>query len=100
MFQLESLSQSELASRLTLNCIPDYVEVHKLSTTPITIIDVFDEYALSSNVRDEMSKCYPHAKLAHLKTGGNFPYLSRADEVNIFLQVSFQTQSVHKLVDE
>lgn len=50
-------------------------------------MDVFDESALSSAVRDELYKCYPHAKLAHLKTGGNFPYLSRSAEVNLHLQV-------------
>lgn len=34
-----------------------------------------------------MYKCYPEAKRAHLKSGGNFPYLSRADEVNTHLEV-------------
>jgi len=55
--------------------------------TPVTIIDVFDEYALSSPVREELYKCYPGARLAHLKSGGNFPYLSRSDQVNVYLQV-------------
>nr|CAH7732707.1 unnamed protein product [Callosobruchus chinensis] len=85
--RLESLSQTELASRLTLNCLKGYVEAHKLSNVPITIIDVFDECALSSSVREELYKCYPHAKLAHLKSGGNFPYLSRSGEVNLHLQI-------------
>ncbi|GLV40383.1 hypothetical protein CBL_04183 [Carabus blaptoides fortunei] len=85
--RLESLNQSELASRLTLNCVSGYVEAHKLSELPVTIIDVFDEYALSNTVREEVYKCYPRAKLAHLKTGGNFPYLSRSAEVNLHLQI-------------
>jgi len=55
---------------------------------PVTIIDVFDEYALSNAVREGMYKCYPNAKLAHLKSGGNFPYLSRSAEVNLHLQVT------------
>lgn len=67
------------------------MEAHKLAELPITIIDVFDEYALSSDTREELYKCYPHAKLAHLKTGGNFPYLSRSGEVNLHLQVSTHT---------
>jgi maspardin len=86
--QLESLSQKQLASRLTLNCVGCYVEPHKLSGLSMTILDVFDDYALSNAVREEMYKCYPSAKLAHLKSGGNFPYLSRSDEVNLHLQVS------------
>lgn len=86
-FQLESLTQPELASRLTMNCVNCYVQPQKICHLPITIIDVFDEYALSNSVREEVYKCYPNAKLAHLKSGGNFPYLSRAAEVNLHLQV-------------
>lgn len=85
--QVESIPQTVLASRLTLNCLRGYVEAHKLSEISITIIDVFDECALSTDSREEVYKCYPHAKLAHLKSGGNFPYLSRAGEVNLHLQV-------------
>lgn len=36
-----------------------------------------------------MYKCYPDSKRAHLKSGGNFPYLSRSSEVNLMIQVSF-----------
>lgn len=85
---MDSLSQQDLASRLTMNCINCYVEPQKLSYIDIvTIIDVFDEYALTGPVREEIYKCYPEAKLAHLKSGGNFPYLSRSDEINLHLQV-------------
>lgn len=38
--QLESLGRSELASRLTLNCLDSYVEPQKLHGIPTTIIDV------------------------------------------------------------
>nr|XP_023020099.1 maspardin-like [Leptinotarsa decemlineata] len=86
-FQLESIPQTDLASRLTLNCHRGYVQAHKLVALPVTIIDVFDECALSGNVREELCKCYPNAKLAHLKSGGNFPYLSRYGEVNLHLQI-------------
>lgn len=85
--RLDSLSQQELASRLTLNCMNCYVEPQKLRELDITIMDVFDDCALSGMVRDEMYKCYPEARRAHLKSGGNFPYLSRAADVNLFLQI-------------
>lgn len=41
-----------------------------------------------------MYKLYPNARRAHLKTGGNFPYLCRSAEVNLYIQVSacIQTQ--------
>lgn len=53
----------------------------------VTLMDVFDDYALGSPVKDNIYKEYPDAKLAQLKSGGNFPYLSRSDEVNLHLQV-------------
>lgn len=86
--RLESIKQKELASRLTLNSLDGYVEPQMLNNVPLTIIDVFDNCALSTKVRDELTKLYPHAKGAHLKSGGNFPYLSRPDEVNMYLKVS------------
>ncbi|KAI9560687.1 hypothetical protein GHT06_011637 [Daphnia sinensis] len=85
--RLESLSQAELASRLTLNCGSSYVHVDKLQQYCITIIDVFDDCAIASPVSEDMYRSYPHASMAHLKNGGNFPYLSRCDEVNLHLQV-------------
>ncbi|XP_061720856.1 maspardin-like [Cydia pomonella] len=85
--RLESLNQSELASRLTLNCTPGYMQPHLLSSLPVTVMDVWDECALSPQVREDLYKSYPQAKLAHLKSGGNFPYLSRSDEVNLHLLI-------------
>uniref|UniRef100_A0A8C3VXI4 Maspardin n=1 Tax=Catagonus wagneri TaxID=51154 RepID=A0A8C3VXI4_9CETA len=38
--RLESLGQSELASRLTLNCQNSYVEPHKIRDIPVTIMDI------------------------------------------------------------
>lgn len=85
---MDSLSQQDLASRLTMNCTNSSVNKSDVEhVCVVTIIDVFDEYALSSPVREDVYKCYPDAKLAHLKTGGNFPYLSRSEEVNLYLQV-------------
>lgn len=40
LFQLDGLSQSELASRLTLNCMNCYVEPQKLQGVDVTIMDV------------------------------------------------------------
>jgi maspardin len=84
---LDTLSQSELASRLTLNCCDGYVVPHKLQSLPVMIIDVNDRSALSEPVKEEVYKCYPDARRAQLKSGGNFPFLSRSDEVNLFLQI-------------
>jgi len=85
--KLDSLGQQELAARLTLNCNSSYVDPAKTRHLDVTLIDVFDECALSQGVKEAMYKLYPDAKLAHIKSGGNFPYLSRSAEVNVHLQV-------------
>lgn len=85
--RMDSLSRGQLASRLTLNCLDSYVEPQKLKDVYITVMDVFDESALSQLVKEELYKCYPDAKRAHLKDGGNFPYLSRSTEVDLHLQI-------------
>ncbi|XP_023568416.1 maspardin [Octodon degus] len=85
--RLESLGQSELASRLTLNCQNSYVEPHKIRDIPVTIMDVFDQSALSTEAKEEMYKLYPNAQRAHLKSGSNFPYLCRSAEVNLYVQI-------------
>lgn len=90
--KMEGLGQETLASRLTLNCINNYVEPQRIHNQqiPVTIIDVFDEAALSMTVSEEMEKCFPEARFAHLKSGGNFPFLSRAAEVNVLIRIHLQ----------
>ena len=85
--KLDSLGQTDLASRLTLNCTPSFVQPHLVNDLPVTVLDVWDDCALSQQVKDDVYKCYPQAKLAHLKTGGNFPFLSRTDEVTMHITI-------------
>lgn len=61
-------------------------------------MDVFDEYALCTPVREEIYQLYPYAKLAQLKSGGNFPYLSRSEEVNLHIKVGVTNEKVHTLL--
>ena len=53
----------------------------------MNVVQVFDQSALSLEAKEEMYKLYPNARRAHLKTGGNFPYLCRSAEVNLYIQV-------------
>jgi len=46
-----------------------------------------DEVAVSQKVRDQVYKFYPEAKIALLKNGGNFCYLSRSDEINMHIKI-------------
>lgn len=57
-------------------------------------MDVFDDSALSSQARDDIYRNYTDAKLAHLKSGGNFPYLSRSDDVSMHILVTFLINNI------
>jgi len=87
--QLETVSQEDMASRLSLNCTvgPLSAVDLPLDDNHITIIDSIDDVALPEKLREEVYKVYPNARQAQLKTGGNFPYLSRPAEVNLHLEV-------------
>ena len=49
-------------------------------------------------VKDNLFKSYPDAKMAHLKDGGNFPFLSRNEEVNMHLMVNLLTTLISKTI--
>ena len=85
--QISQLSQSELASRLTLSSTGCRVEADKLRHLPVTLLQALDATALTEQARSEAERCYPQARIAHLKTGGNFPFLTRPDETDMFIQV-------------
>ena len=53
---------------------------------PHVLFKVFDQSALSTEAKDETSKRYPNARRAHLRTGGNFPYLCGSGELNLSLR--------------
>lgn len=88
---LDRLSQPELASRLTVKCTNSYVEPHRLQSLPVTIMDVFDWSDVSQRVREDLYKMYPNCRRAHLKSGGNFPYLCRPDEVNMHIVIHMRS---------
>lgn len=91
--QLETLSRQELASRITLNVSvgsspfirrPGCLE---LEDSKITLIDSLDKVSIHQSLRNQLYNAHPEAKQAFLKTGGDFPYLSRYEEVNMHLIV-------------
>ncbi|KAJ9173456.1 hypothetical protein P3X46_016587 [Hevea brasiliensis] len=77
---VEILSREAMASRLTLNVDAASVGSLLLSDSYITIMDTNDYCAIPQQVKDQLSERYPEARKAYLKTGGNFPFLSRPDE--------------------
>lgn len=54
----------------------------------ISSLKTNDYCAIPQQLKDQLSERYPEARRADLKTGGDFPFLSRPDEVNLHLQVN------------
>ena len=46
-----------------------------------------DEVSLPEKLRSDVGKFYPNARVSPLRSGGNFPYLSRSGEFNMYLIV-------------
>ncbi|CAN1834200.1 SPG21 [Linum perenne] len=97
--QVETLSKDDLASRLTLNVDAQAVGSLLLSDQFITIMDTNDYSATPRQLKDQLTERYPEAKQANLKTGGEFPFLSRPDEVNLHLQLHLRRVGVEPRPD-
>ncbi|KAI4302765.1 hypothetical protein MLD38_038474 [Melastoma candidum] len=92
--QVETLSKEDLASRLTLIADAASVESLLLSDSFITIMDTNDYCATPQHLKDQLGERYPGARRAYLKSGGDFPFLSRPDEVNLHLQLHLRRVGV------
>uniref|UniRef100_A0A5B6ZTG9 Maspardin n=1 Tax=Davidia involucrata TaxID=16924 RepID=A0A5B6ZTG9_DAVIN len=97
--QVETLSREDLASRLTLTVDDASVEPLLLSDSFITLMDTNDYCAIPQQLKDQVSERYPGARQAYLKTGGDFPFLSRPDEVNLHLQLHLRRVGIEARPD-
>ncbi|KAL3498704.1 hypothetical protein ACH5RR_041436 [Cinchona calisaya] len=97
--QVETLSKDDLASRLTLTVDAASVGPLMLSDSLITIMDTSDYCAIPQQLKDQVSERYPGARRAYLKSGGDFPFLSRPDEVNLHLQLHLRRVGVEARPD-
>ena len=59
----------------------------------ITFIDALDQHNISRELRDQLYAAHPDAKQALLRSGGDFPFLSRFDEVTLHLVVHLRRNS-------
>ncbi|KMZ63900.1 putative Maspardin [Zostera marina] len=88
--QIETLSKDDLASRLTLCAYATPIGRILLPDYHITFLDTIDQ----SKSDSELYQRYPNSTLATLKSGGDFPFLSRPDEVNLHLQLHLRRVGV------
>ncbi|CAA7410835.1 unnamed protein product [Spirodela intermedia] len=97
--QIETLSRDDLSSRLTLNAAPASVGSLLLSDSFVTLMDTNDYCAVPQPLKDQVGERYPGARRAILKSGGDFPFLSRPDEVNLYLQLHLRRVGVEPKPD-
>ncbi|KAJ4952459.1 hypothetical protein NE237_029291 [Protea cynaroides] len=97
--QVETLSREDLAARLSLNADAASVGPLLLSDSFITIMDTNDYCATPQQLKEQLAERYPGARRAYLKTGGDFPFLSRTDEVNLHLQLHLRRVGVEASPD-
>ncbi|MFQ6625032.1 hypothetical protein Gotur_003486 [Gossypium turneri] len=97
--QVETLSRDDLASRLAFTVDNASVGPLLLSDSFITIMDTNDYSSIPQELKDQLGERYPAARRAYLKTGGDFPFLSRPDEVNLHLQLHLRRVGVEAKPD-
>lgn len=97
--QVETLKKDDLASRLTLTVDAASVGSLLLSDSFITLMDTNDYSSIPQELKDQVGERYPGARRAYLKTGGDFPFLSRPDEVNLHLQLHMRRVGVEARPD-
>ncbi|TYG77447.1 hypothetical protein ES288_D03G195500v1 [Gossypium darwinii] len=97
--QVETLSRDDLASRLAFTVDNASVGPLLLSDSLITIMDTNDYSSIPQELKDQLGERYPAARRAYLKTGGDFPFLSCPDEVNLHLQLHLRRVGVEAKPD-
>lgn len=93
-------SREELASRLALS-MTDSSVVNRLHIpqSAITIIDTLDRTPAALELTNRTTGYLPNARRAFLKCGGEFPYISVPDEVNVHLIVHLRRQAPPPAID-
>mmetsp|Transcript_8164 Transcript_8164/g.19120 ORF Transcript_8164/g.19120 Transcript_8164/m.19120 type:complete len:337 (-) Transcript_8164:36-1046(-) len=85
--QMNDLSGEDLGSRLSLNVSSSQVGPLQLESDQITILESSAETMVPAELRRQLKMTYKGARFAELKSKDDFPYLSRPDEVTLFVEV-------------
>jgi len=97
---IEEVPQAELASRLTIISSDDPLsppDPNLFETSNMTIIDVLDDNSFPDRMREEVYKFFPEAKIALLKKGAPFPFISHADDFNLHIIVHLRKQGLNPI---
>lgn len=89
-----------LASRMALSVTNSTVvnRVH-IPQTSITLIDALDRQPQALELSELTASQFPDARRALLKSGGDFPYISAPDDVNVHLVVHMRRNGADPISD-
>lgn len=95
-----SSSRDVLASRLALSTTASTVvnRVH-IPQTSITLIDALDRQQPALQLSELTASQLPEARRAHLKFGGDFPYIAAPDDVNVHLIVHLRRNAANPVLN-
>mmetsp|Transcript_9639 Transcript_9639/g.23695 ORF Transcript_9639/g.23695 Transcript_9639/m.23695 type:complete len:342 (-) Transcript_9639:361-1386(-) len=96
----ETLDGYDLASRITLAYNLATIGHVTVEANNILIIDVNDQCVTTAHVRQELKSRYPDAKVATLKQGGDFPFLSCASELTLYIEVHLRNCGLFPLREQ
>ncbi|SBS86805.1 acid cluster protein 33 homologue, putative [Plasmodium ovale curtisi] len=97
--EIDLINASDLGGRISLQLSSEIVDGIYINDKCITILQTVNN-TYADNLNEDMKRAYPGAKHAIMKSGGSFPYLSRYEEVNIYLLVHLRNNCNSAFVKE
>ncbi|SCM09166.1 acid cluster protein 33 homologue, putative [Plasmodium chabaudi adami] len=97
--EIDLISASDLGGRISLQLSSEVVDSIYANDKCITVMQTLNNMYPDS-INDDMKKAYPNAKHAIMKSGGPFPYLSRYDEVNMYILIHLKNNISDEYVKE
>ncbi|SBS88938.1 conserved Plasmodium protein, unknown function [Plasmodium malariae] len=97
--EIDLISAADLGGRISLQLSSESVDKLYINEKSITILQTLNNMYTDS-LNEDMKKAYPFAKHAIMKSGGSFPYLSRYEEVNMYILVHLRNNCNAAFVKE
>jgi len=93
--QVNELSGGDLASRVCMMCTPGGVGALSLDQELITLLESSGATMVPEELRRQLRGLYSEARIAQLKAGGDFPYISQPDETTLFAEVHLRRAGIY-----
>uniref|UniRef100_A0A8C9GRF1 Maspardin n=1 Tax=Piliocolobus tephrosceles TaxID=591936 RepID=A0A8C9GRF1_9PRIM len=97
--EIELITGADLGGRFSLHLSSEIVDGIYVNEKCLTLIQTLNN-TYKNSINEDMRKAYPYAKHAIMKSGGCFPYLSRHEEVNIYILVHLRNNCSSDFVKE